>query len=81
MATIEKAISLMIGQEAKDAAEAAQATADAAMPKSGGTFTGDAVAASKMDNGAAIRNIVVVEAGTDLSTLSVPVGTIVMEKK
>ena len=53
-----------------------------AMPKSGGTFTGNAfAAASTNESTAMMRNIVVVEAGTDLSTLSVPAGTIVMVKK
>lgn len=51
------------------------------MPVSGGTFTGDVVAASKADNGLAIRNVVVVAAGTDLSTLNVPAGTIILERK
>lgn len=62
-------------------AEAAARSIDA-MPKSGGTFTGAAMAAANAEDGAAVlRNIVVVEAGTDLATLSVPAGTIILEKK
>ena len=52
------------------------------MPKAGGTFTGNAIAATTTDEATAmLRNIVVVEAGTDLATLSVPAGTIIMQKK
>lgn len=51
------------------------------MPKSGGAFTGAVTAASTTDTAAQIRNIVVVDAGTDLASLSVPAGTIIMEKK
>ena len=58
-----------------------QATANAAMPKSGGAFTGSVTAASTTDAAAQIRNIVVIEPGTDLASLSVPAGTIIMEKK
>lgn len=58
------------------------AIAKTAMPKTGGTFTGNAMAAASTNEATAmLRNIVVVEAGTDLSTLSVPAGTIIMVKK
>jgi len=63
-------------------ARRAKETADAAMPKAGGTFTDNAVAAATTDEATAmLRNIVVVEADTDLATLSVPAGTIIMQKK
>lgn len=62
-------------KEAKDIAKAA-------MPKGGGTFTGNVIAATTTDGATAmLRNIVVVEADTDLATLSVPAGTIIMQKK
>ena len=68
--------------EAKSTAAAAQTTADAAMPKSGGTFTGGVSAAMVTNDGEALlRNIVVIDANTDLPTLSVPAGTIVMVRK
>ena len=52
------------------------------MPKTGGTFTGNAIAATTTDETTAmLRNIVVVEADTDLTTLSIPAGTIVMVTK
>ena len=52
------------------------------MTKDGGTFTGDVVAAENTNGNAAIlRNIVLVEDGTDLTTLNVPAGTIIMVVK
>ena len=55
---------------------------DKLMPKAGGTFTGDAMAATTTDETTAmIRNIVIVEANTDFTTLSIPAGTIVMVRK
>lgn len=52
------------------------------MTARGGTFTGTAVAAaSTNESSAKIHNIIVVDAGTDLASLSVPAGTIVMVKK
>ena len=55
---------------------------DKLMPKAGGTFTGNAIAATTTDETTAmLRNIVVVEANTDLTTLSIPAGTIVMVRK
>ena len=63
-------------------ATAAESIANAAMPKSGGTFTGSAKAmASPTDAEPQLRNVVVVDAGTDISTLSVTAGTIVMVRK
>jgi len=63
-------------------ADAAKSVADAAMPIRGGTFTDAVSAAPTADESTPmIRNIVVVEHGTDLNTLSVPAGTIVMVKK
>ena len=55
--------------------------ADAAMPKAGGTFTGAAVGMTSPDAAAQFRNVVVVDAGTDLASLSVPAGTIIMMRK
>jgi hypothetical protein len=53
-----------------------------AMPKAGGTFTGNAIATTTTDEATAmLRNVVVVEADTDLATLSVPAGTIIMIRK
>ena len=53
-----------------------------AMPKAGGVFLGTTSAVINPDNSVEqLRNFVVVEAGTDLSTLSVSTGTIVMVKK
>jgi len=67
---------------AQAAANAAQTTANNAMPKAGGAFTGNATAAASTDESAAkIHNIIVVEAGTDPASLSVPAGTIIMVKK
>ena len=55
---------------------------DKLMPKAGGTFTGNAMAATTTDETIAmLRNIVVVEANTDFTTLSIPAGTIVMVRK
>lgn len=52
------------------------------MPKAGGSFTGVTKAmASPTDANPQLRNIVVVDAGTDLASLTVPVGTIILEKK
>ncbi len=68
------------GTDAKTAAEALNKLG--AMPKSGGTFTGNAVAATTTDEATVmLRNIVIVEAGTDLTMISVPAGTIIMQKK
>lgn len=56
--------------------------ATSAMPKAGGTFTGNAMAATTTDETTAmIRNIVIVEANTDFTTLSIPAGTIIMVRK
>lgn len=64
------------------AAANAQTAANAAVPRSGGTFTGNVTAAASADESAAkIHNIIVVAAGTDPASLSVPAGTIVMVKK
>lgn len=52
------------------------------IPKSGGELTGPLVAMPAPNNSVPqIHNIVVVEAGTDVSTLDVPVGTIILVKK
>lgn len=50
---------------AADAARAAQSTANAAMPKSGGTFTGAIIAQSANRNGAYIRNTRVQDASSN----------------
>ena len=53
-----------------------------AMSKSGGAFTGSAVGMTNPDDSVEqLRNIVVVPADTDLNTLNVSAGTIVMMKK
>lgn len=70
-----------IGAATKGAVEAAAATANAAMPKTGGTFSGSVVAAASELSDVLVRNIVVLEKDTDLSTVSVPAGTIIMVKK
>ncbi len=51
------------------------------MPKSGGAFTGDVMAAPTTGTAAVVRNIVVVPAGTDVGSLSLSAGTIVMVRK
>lgn len=51
------------------------------MQKNGGAFTGAVTAAAISDGSSVLRNIVVVEKGTDLATLSIPAGTIILEKK
>ena len=64
-----------------DAAEA-KSTADAAMPYSGGSFTGDIFAAASTDESfAKIHNIIVVDAETNLDNIIVPDGTIIFVKK
>ena len=70
-----------IGAAKKEAVEAAAETANAAMPKAGGTFSGSVVAAASELSDVLVRNIVVLEKDTDLSTVSVPAGTIIMVKK
>lgn len=70
-----------VAEAAAKTASTAKDTAAAAMPKSGGAFTGNITAATSTSAEAMVRNIVVVEKGTDLSTLSVPAGTIIMVKK
>ena len=60
-------------------ATAAVTIANAAMPKSSGGFTGAVTAAESSDcTLAQLRNIIVADAGTDVATLAVPAGTIVM---
>jgi hypothetical protein len=55
------------------------ATANNAMPKSGGTFTGDAVARATTDSSVAkLHNIVVYPANTDIASVPPqPAGTII----
>ena len=63
-------------------ATAAESIANAAMPKSGGSFTGAVTAAESTDDVTPqLRNIVVVDAGTDISALSVAAGTIIIVRK
>ena len=52
------------------------------MPKSGGTFT-DVVQGmtAPVDASPQLRNVVIVDAGTNIDELSVPAGTIVMVRK
>lgn len=66
---------------AQNTATSAQTTANNAMPKDGGTFTNVVKAVTTTSTEAIIRNIVVVAKGTNVSTLSVPAGTIIMVKK
>ena len=67
---------------ALSAATAAESIANAAMPKSGGSFTGAVTAAENADDVTPqLRNIVVVDAGTDIAALNVAAGTIVMVRK
>ena len=64
------------------AAKTAETIANAAMPKIGGSFTGAVTAAESTDDVTPqLRNIVVVDAGTDIAALSVTAGTIVMVRK
>ena len=64
------------------AAKTAEAIANAAMPKSGGSFTGVVTATENTDDATPqLRNIIVVDAGTDISALSVAAGTIVLVRK
>ena len=51
-----------------DAVATAKATADAAMPIAGGTFTGDAFAISEDRSGACLRNIRISQSGSNKST-------------
>jgi hypothetical protein len=57
------------------------AVANAAMSKAGGAFTGDVTAAPNTGTAAVVRNIVVVPAGTNVGSLSLSAGTIVMVRK
>ena len=60
-------------------ATAAETVCQCSMPKSGGDFTGAVTAAESSDcTLAQLRNIIVVDAGTDITTLAVRAGTIVM---
>lgn len=59
-----------------------ETTLGGAVTANGGELTGSLVGMTSPDNAIPqVRNIIVVDAGTDLSTLDVPVGTIVMERK
>lgn len=59
----------------------AAAIIESLMPKTGGMFVGDVVAAASENTAPQLRNIAIFEKGTDLSTISVPAGTIIMVKK
>ena len=76
-----KALTPFAANKIKQTADAAKATADAAMPQAGGDFGGIVKGAASTSTAGMFRNIRVVAAGTDLATLSVPAGTIVMVKK
>jgi hypothetical protein len=76
MEIVEKAIP--VGGVTKTELEA---VANASMPKSGGTFTGDVSAAPAAGTAAVVRNIMVVPAGTNVGSLSLSAGTIVMVRK
>ncbi|MBQ9959983.1 MAG: hypothetical protein IJP01_06465 [Oscillospiraceae bacterium] len=68
--------------DVQTALQEAGAKLAAAMLKNGGSFTGVAKAmANPTDAEPQLRNVVVVDAGTDISTLSVTAGTIVMVRK
>ena len=59
-----------------------ETTLGGAVTANGGELTGSLVGMTSPDNATPqVRNIIVVDAGTDLSTLDVPIGTIVMERK
>ena len=68
--------------DVQTALQEAGAKLAAALLKNGGSFTGVAKAmANPTDAEPQLRNVVVVDAGTDISTLSVTAGTIVMVRK
>ena len=70
------------GQPPSSFATAAQGLrADAAMPLAGGTFAGAAVGMTAPGGSPQLRNVVVVDAGTDIASLTVPAGTIIMVRK
>ena len=55
---------------------------DGTVTTNGGELTGSLVGMTSPDNAIPqVRNIIVVNAGTNLSTLNVPIGTIIMERK
>lgn len=59
-----------------------ETTLSGAVTVNGGEFTGPLVSMTSPDNTAPqVRNIIIVDAGTNLSTLNIPIGTIVMERK